>query len=52
MMRNMQTEAAGELPADASVAAYVDKLPETVPAEVMAEVLSIEVKAIHQACAY
>ena len=48
MMRNMQADAAGALPANAPVAAYLDQLPQPVSSVVMGEVLAMEAKAVHE----
>ena len=47
-MHSMQEDAAHDLPSDAPVAAYLDKLPEPVRTEVMGEVLAVEAKAVQQ----
>ena len=44
----MQAHAAAALPADADVAAYLEQLPQAVPADVLGEVLAMEAKAVHQ----
>ena len=46
MMHHMQ--AAGALPADAPVAAYLDQLPQPVSSAVLGEALAMEVKAVHE----
>lgn len=48
MMQSMQAHAAGAVPADADVAAYLKQLPQAAPADVVGEVLAMEAKAVHQ----
>lgn len=47
-MHNMQADAAAALPADATAAAYLDQLPQSVSADVLVEVLAMEARAVHQ----
>ena len=47
-MHNMQADAAGALPADAPVAAYLDQLPQPVSSAVLGEALAMEAKAVHE----
>jgi len=44
----MQADAAGALPADAPVAAYLDQLPHPVSSAVLGEALAMEAKAVHE----
>ena len=48
MMHNMQADAAGALPADAPIAAYLDQLPQPVSSAVLGEMLAMEAKAVHE----
>ena len=47
-MHNMQADAAGALPADALIAAYLDQLPQPVSSAVLGEMLAMEAKAVHE----
>ena len=47
-MHRMQAEAAAPVPPDAPAVAYLDQLPQPPPDEVLAEVLTMEAKALHQ----
>ena len=47
-MHNMQADAAGALPADAPIAAYLDQLPQPVSSAVLGEMLAMEAKAVHE----
>ncbi|KAA6417398.1 MAG: cell division-associated BIMB-like, partial [Trebouxia sp. A1-2] len=48
VMHNMQADAAGALPADAPVAAYLDQLPQPVSSVALGEALAMEAKAVHE----
>lgn len=47
-MSKMQAEAATEVPGSAPVAAYLDHLPQAVPADLLGCLVATEAKAMHQ----
>ena len=47
-MSKMQAEAATEVPGSAPIAAYLDHLPQAVPADLLGCLVATEAKAMHQ----
>lgn len=47
-MSKMQAEAATAVPGHAPLAAYLDHLPQAVPADLLGSLIATEAKAIHQ----
>lgn len=47
-MSRMQAEAAAEVPGSAPIAAYLDHLPQAVPADLLGCLVASEAEAMHQ----
>ena len=47
-MSKMQAEAATTVPANAPIAAYLDHLPQPLPADLLGYLIATEAKAVHQ----
>ena len=47
-MSKMQAEAATAVPGHAPVAAYLDHLPQAIPADLLGYLIATEAKAVHQ----